>query len=194
MLSFYLKIWVMTLKNNKLLFATLAAFFAQIIFGFSFMFTKIALNYESPFTVIADRYIVAFLGLTIVMLITGTKIKIGKNFWKLIIMSTFQPIMYFIFESYGIALTTSAFSSVMISLIPVVSMICGIFILKEMPSLMQYVFTALSVGGVVVMALSGSAEGYVTILGIVFLLGAVISSVGYNIASRKLSAEFSPSC
>jgi len=191
MLSFYLKIWVMTLKNNKLLFATLAAFFAQIIFGFSFMFTKIALNYESPFTVIADRYIVAFLGLTIVMLITGTKIKIGKNFWKLIIMSTFQPIMYFIFESYGIALTTSAFSSVMISLIPVVSMICGIFILKEMPSLMQYVFTALSVGGVVVMALSGSAEGYVTILGIVFLLGAVISSVGYNIASRKLSAEFS---
>lgn len=179
------------MTKNKTVLATLAALGAQIIFGFSFMFTKIALNYASPMTVIADRYIVAFWGLTIVMLVTKTKLSFGRNLWKLLVMSLFQPLLYFVFESYGIKLTTSSFSSVMISLIPIVSMISGIFLLKEVPTLLQYAFTAMSVGGVVIMALSGNADGTVTPLGIILLFGAVISSVGYNIASRKISSEFS---
>ena len=178
------------MKDNKTLLATLAALGAQVIFGFSFMFTKIALKHASPLTVIADRYIVAFLGLTVVMIATKTKIKLHKNIWKLVLMSVFQPVLYFIFETYGIQMTTSAFSSIMISMIPVMCMIGGIFILGEVPSPAQYVFTALSVGGVVIMSLVGKAEGTVTVLGIVLLLGAVISSVGYNTLSRKISAEF----
>lgn len=179
------------MKENKTILATLAALGAQVIFGFSFMFTKIALDYSSPLTVIADRYIVAFLGLTLVMIVTRTKISFQKNMWKLVFMAVFQPLLYYIFESYGIEMTTSSFSSIMISMVPVVSMICGIFFLREVPSPMQYVFTALSVCGVVIMALAGNADGTVTPLGILLLFGAVVSSVGYNIASRKISAEFS---
>ncbi|MBR2974070.1 MAG: DMT family transporter [Clostridia bacterium] len=178
------------MKENKILPATLAALGAQVIFGFSFMFTKIALGYASPLTVIADRYIVAFLGLTVVMLATKTKINMHKNIWKLVLMSIFQPVLYFIFETYGIQLTTSAFSSIMISMIPVVSMIGGIFVLAEVPSPVQYVFSALSVAGVVIMSLTGNAEGTVTVPGIILLLGAVISSVAYNTSSRKISGEF----
>ena len=177
------------MKNNTAS-ATLAALMAQVIFGFSFMFTKIALEYTSPPVVIADRYITAFIGLTTVMLVTKTKIRFTKNMWKLIVMSVFQPVMYFLFESYGIKLTTSSFSSVMIALIPVVAMISGIWLLKEVPTVMQYVYALLSVAGVAVMAFAGNAEGTVAPIGIVLLFGAVLSSVAYNIASRKLSAEF----
>jgi len=106
-------------------------------------------------------------------------------------MSLFQPVLYFVFESYGIQLTTSAFSSVMIALIPVAAMISGIFVLREIPSPMQYVFSAISVGGVAIMALSGKVDGTVTVAGIFLLLGAVFSSVAYNVASRKISSEFS---
>lgn len=178
----------MAMKKTAL--ATLAALGAQIIFGFSFMFTKIALGYASPLTVIADRYLTAFVGLSIVMLVTKTRIPFGKNLWKLVLMSVFQPVLYFVFESYGIAMTTSSFSSVMISMIPVVSMICGVFFLREIPSPLQYVFTALSVGGVVLMALAGRADGTVTLPGILLLFFAVLSSVGYNIMSRKISAQY----
>lgn len=171
--------------------ATLAALGAQVIFGFSFMFTKIALESASPMTVIANRYMVAFLGLSLVMLITKTKINLKRNLTKLIMMSVFQPVLYFVFESYGIKLTTSAFSSVVISMIPVVSMVSGIFVLKEVPSPLQYVFSFLSVGGVVIMSLAGSADGTVSAAGIILLLGAVFSSVAYNVTSRKISAEFS---
>ena len=177
------------MKNNTVS-ATMAALMAQVIFGFSFMFTKIALKSASPLTVIADRYIMAFIGLTIVMLITKTKMRFMKNMWKLIVMSIFQPVLYFLFESYGIQMTTSAFSSIMISLIPVACMISGVVFLGEVPSPMQYVFTALSVLGVVITAIAGGVDGTVTYLGVILLLGAVLSSVAYNTASRKISAEF----
>ncbi len=176
---------------KKTTYATLAALCAQIIFGFSFMFTKIAQNGATPMTVIANRYMIALAGIIAAMFITGKKIRLNKNVFKLALMSLFQPVLYFIFESYGIKLTTSAFSSVMISLIPVISMISGIFILNEVPSPLQYAFTALSVCGVIIMTYTGTIDGTVTLLGVVLLFGAVISSVGYNITSRKLSAQFS---
>lgn len=177
--------------NNKTTNATIAALVAQIIFGLAFMATKIALNHTSPMTVIANRYTLAFLGLTVVMIFTKTKIKLSKNIWKLVLMSVFQPVLYFVFECYGIKLTTSSFSSVMISLVPVVAMISGMIFLKEVPSVMQYVFSLLSVCGVVVMALAGKADGTVTPIGVLLLLGAVVSAVAYNTASRKISSEFS---
>lgn len=176
---------------NKTVKATLSALMAQVIFGFSFMFTKIALGSASPLTVIADRYIMAFLGMSIVMLFKKTKFKFTKDIWKLVVMSLFQPVLYFLFETYGIKLTTSAFSSIMIALIPVVCMISGIFLLKEVPRPMQYAFTALSVMGVVIVALAGKADGTVTPLGVLLLFGAVVSSATYNITSRKISGEFS---
>ncbi|MBE7039884.1 MAG: DMT family transporter [Ruminococcaceae bacterium] len=179
------------MNRNKAVFAGLAALSAQIIFGFSFMFTKIALKYASPMTVIADRYIVAFIFMSAVLFFKKEKIRFRKNMLKLLVLAGFQPLMYYIFETYGIEMTTSSFSSIMISMIPVVSMICSVFVLKEIPSFFQYVFSALSVCGVVIVALLGAEGGTVTPIGVLFLLGAVISSVGYNIASRKLSKEFS---
>lgn len=179
------------MKNKNTIFATLTALFAQIIFGLSFMFTGIALKNASPMTVIADRYIVAFIGLSVLMVITKRKIRIGKNIWKLILMSIFQPLLYFIFETYGIQMTSSSFSGVMVSMIPVVSMISGIFILNEKPTISQYIFAMLSVAGVVIAVLFGKSEGIVTTPGVILLLGAVFSSVGYNISSRRISTEFS---
>lgn len=171
--------------------ATVAALAAQVIFGFSFLFTKIALKSASPAVLLADRYIIAFLVMTFVIVFTKKKINFSANLWKLLLMALFQPVMYFLFETYGIQLTTSSFSSVMIAMIPVVSMFFGIFMLQEIPSVMQYVFTALSVAGVILMAGIGSSDGTVTPIGILLLSGAVLSSVIYNALSRKLSNEFS---
>lgn len=177
--------------HNRKTRAILAALIAQVIFGFSFMYTKIALKYATPMTVIADRYLVSFITLTIVMLFRKNEVKAAKKVSGLILMALFQPVLYFLCESYGINLTTSGFSSVMISLIPVVSIFAGMIFLKENPTPFQYVFTAISVLGVVIMACSGKTDGTVTLSGILLLLGAVISSVAYNVLSRKISSEFS---
>ena len=171
--------------------AIISALIAQIIFGFSFMATKIALGIASPLTVIANRYMVATIALTLVMLTGkfGISLK-GKKISRVLVMSLFQPVLYFIFESYGIDMTTSAFSSVMIALIPVASIFCGMIMLSEKVSLLQGLFTVLSVLGVTVVALQGKAEGTITFLGVLLLFGAVISSTLYNTMSRKISGEF----
>ena len=178
------------MKKHTIIIATLSALTAQIIFGFSFMFTKIALGYSSPMTVIFDRYLVAFIAMTVVMVVTKQKINIQKGMWKIVLMSFFQPTLYFLFETYGIKLTSSAFSSVMIALIPIASMVCGIFTLGEIPRPMQYVFSLLSISGVVVITMSASSTGTVTPFGVVLLAGAVFSSCAFNITSRKISGEF----
>lgn len=177
-------------KSEKNVWATIAALVAHVIFGLAFLFTKIALESASPMVFIADRYVIAFLGLTLVMVVRRKWIRINKNIWKVILMSFFQPVLYFIFETYGIDFTTSSFSSVMISLTPIMSMIFGMFFLREVPSPMQYVFSAMSVAGIVIIALLGKADGTVTLPGVFLLLGAVLSSVGYNVTSRKIAGEF----
>ena len=179
------------MTKNNVMWATLAALATQIIFGFSFMFTKIALRFATPMTVIANRYMVAFLGLTLVAVITNRKPKIDNNIWKVILMAVFQPVLYFVCETYGIKLTTSAFSSVIIALTPVVCILPAFFILREVPSWLQCMFTAVSVVGVVILSLAGKSDGTVTLAGVLFLFGAVLSSSAYIIMSRKLSDTYS---
>ena len=176
--------------RNKKSLALGAALVAQIIFGFSFMFTKIAMQTATPLVVIANRYMVAFVCLSLWLLVKRIHLNFKKNIVPLVLMSIFQPCLYFVFESYGVQLTTSSFSAVMIALIPIASMICGMFALKEIPSPFQFVFTILSVVGIIVLALQGKSDGTVTLDGVLLLAGAVISSVGYNILSRRLSTDF----
>ncbi len=178
-------------KNKQIFFAVLAAILAQVIFGLSFLFTKICLNTSSALVVIANRYLVAFIGLTLVMIVTKTKFKMNRQIWKLLLMALFQPIIYFLCETYGIKMTTSSFSAVMIAMIPIVAMIGGIFFLGEKPGFWQYIFALLSTSGVVLIAATGMSEGSVLPLGILLLFFAVVASAGYNIISRLLSKEFS---
>ena len=179
------------MKNKQSVFAVLSALLAQVIFGLSFLFTKICLNTSSALVVIANRYLIAFIGLTSVMIITRTKFRIQKNMWKLLLMSLFQPIVYFLCETYGIQMTNSSFSAVMIAMIPIVAMIGGIFFLGEKPTVWQYFFSILSTAGVILIAVTGVEEGSVLPLGILLLTFAVIASAGYNITSRYISKDFS---
>lgn len=179
------------MHNKNVLLATVGAFIGQTIFGLTFMFTKIALSYASPMVIVANRYMIAFLFMSVVVLLKKDKFSLkGKNKSLLLIMAIFQPVLYFICETYGIKYTTSTFSSVMIALIPVITLISAIPILSEIPSKMQVVFTLLSLAGVVVITVQEKSEGRVTFGGALILVGAVISAVAYNIISRRISTDF----
>ena len=179
------------MNHKHIFFAVLAAILAQVIFGLSFLFTKICLGTASALVVIANRYLIAFIGLTVVVIVTKTKFTFNKQIWKLLLMSLLQPIIYFLCETYGIQMTTSSFSAVMIAMIPIIAMIGGIFFLGEKPSFWQYVFALLSASGVILIAVMGVEEGSVLPLGILLLFFAVVASAGYNITSRLISKEFS---
>lgn len=180
------------MKNNNTSKAMAAAFFANVIFGFSFIFSKMGLNAASPSVLLAYRFVTALVVMTLLIITKTVKFNIkGKNILPLFLIGLFQPVVYFICESYGLMYTTATFSAVMIALVPIASLIFGAVFLGEIPSIKQILFSILSIVGVIVMALQESSEGTVKIIGVLLLIGAIISAVGFNVTSRKYSSEFS---
>ena len=177
--------------KNKTTIATLAALAGYSIFGFSFLFSKTALNLTTPFVLLAVRFLAAFLLLNILVLVGVIKLDLkGKPIKMLLVLGLVQPVLYFICESYGIAMTTASFSGVMIGLVPVVGLVFDMIFMKERCTVLQAVFTVTSVVGVAMTTTGGF--GTVSILGFVLLLGAVVTAVLYAIISRKTAEHFSP--
>jgi len=169
--------------------ATLAILGGYSIFGFSFLFSKIALDRAAPFVLLSLRFLVAF-GVMNLLLLTG-RVRLslkGKPVALLLLLGLVQPVLYFIFEAYGIALTSSAFSGAMIGLVPVAGLVFGAVFLRERCSLFQILCTVLSVAGV---ALTTSGEFGFSAGGFILLLGAVVSAALFTVLSRHTAGVFS---
>ena len=172
----------------------IAATLMATIFGMSFMFSKLALANHTPIELIAHRFLLAFLIMSILVLFKVIKIDLkGKNMKNLFLLSFAQPILYFIFESYGIKYSASSQAGIMIALIPVCVAILGTIFLGEKNTKQEIFFILLSVAGVVYIAYGKQVDESSSPIGIILLLGAVISSSVYSIISRKISGEFTSS-
>lgn len=182
----------MKYKTNTL--PILSGIITSSIFGLSFLFSKKALNIVEPFTLLSFRFLTAFLVMSILMFTGGIKINFkGKNMKNLLILGLMQPIIYFIFETFGIQFSSSSQAGLMIALIPIFVTILSAYTLRETPSALQCASILLSVSGVVfIVLMNGSKSSKGSLLGIFLLLGAVISAAVFNILSRKFSKEFSP--
>lgn len=161
------------------------------IFGFSFLFSKIALSYVTPIGLIAYRFLIAFITFEILRQLKIIKINIKKEQMKyLIAVAFFQPILYFLFETFGLNLVSSGEAGMMIALIPIFVAILSSLIIKEKPKPIQVLFILLSVTGVIIIQLSKlGSENNSEVLGFILLLLAVISAAMFNIASRTASQK-----
>lgn len=159
------------------------------IFGLTFMFSKTALAFITPIGLIAYRFLLAFFVFEALRRANIIRVRFKQSTLKaLFLVALFQPVAYFLFETYGLHLTTSAEAGMMIALIPIFVTILSTIILKEKPRLIQLLFIALSVGGVLLIQLFqafGALEPQ--FLGYILLLLAVLSAAAYNIASRYAS-------
>lgn len=172
----------------------LPALTSAIIFGFSFLFTKGALDYVTPSQLLALRFLAAALTMSLLWALGVLKIKLKVQDLKgLLPLAIVQPILYFLFETQGVRLTTASEAGLMIALIPVFVTLLAIFALREIPSLLQSFFILLSVLGVIFIVLSGDKMSSSNqILGFLALFGAVLAAAFFNILSRNLSKRFSP--
>lgn len=178
---------------NKTGWGSVAALIANIIFGFSFLFSKVALEYAHPLVILAVRFSVAFLILNILWAFGLIKLQLrGKPKKGILLMAVAQPLLYFIFELYGIEYTSSAISGVIISLVPVGVILISLFFLKEKPRVRQIVFSLLSLAAIVVISLLSNDGEKTYLIGILLLLGAVICAAVFNILSRKEAERYSP--
>lgn len=178
---------IITNKESKYMLMSLIG---NGIFGLSFLFSKLAMNVADPIVLIAVRFTVAFIVMNLLKILNVMPISLtGKNIKPVIMLGIYQPVIYFICESYGIKYSSSSFAGIIIALIPIVGLILGTIMLKERRTLAQILFSILSVSGVIVMTISDDAGNF-QLKGLLFLLGAVVSGAMFNIQSRKISNDF----
>lgn len=180
------------MSYNKNILPYLSATTTSIIFGLSFLFSKRALNVASPFSLLSFRFLTAFVIMTLLVIFKVIKINYkNKPIKNLFFLALMQPVIYFIFETYGIKYSSSSFAGIMIALIPVIVTILASYFLKEKFSSIQLFFIILSVLGVAFIAFMNTTDSTSTsVVGIMLLTVTVISAAVFNILSRKLSSSF----
>ena len=172
--------------------AILSVFIANVIFGVSFIFTKVALQYATPFVLLSCRFFVALLVFTLIMFIGRIKITMKDKPWPLLLLlGLFQPVIYFLGETYGVLYTSATFSAIIIALIPIASIWASAIFLKEAPTTKQSIFCCVSVLGVIIITAS-TTGGTNQLWGVLLLLMAVVADVAFNLLTRKLSVVFTP--
>lgn len=184
--------------NKKELLALLAVIGGNVIFGFSFLFSKLALDIVDPIVLIAVRFTVAFIVLNIIVLVGKTLLKEkfsfslkGKPKKQVLLLALCQPVIYFIAESYGIKLTSSSFAGVIIAMIPIAGIILDAIIMHSKITKKQIICAALSVLGVL-MTTFGAKDMGSSVLGLIMLLVAVVAGALFYVFSKNSAAYYSP--
>ncbi|MDO4176104.1 MAG: DMT family transporter [Bacillota bacterium] len=176
----------------------LAVAAGNVIFGFSFLFSRLALNITIPAVLVAYRFLVAFAVMNILVLI-GRNIRKkdgsplvefslkGKPLKNVLLLALFQPVLYFFCETYGIFYTSSAFSGTIIAIIPIMGIVFDKILMHSDIRKKQIVCAFASVAGVIVTTL-GAQGMKSSIIGVLFLGGAVCFGALFYVFSKK-SAE-----
>ena len=181
------------MNNKSHIIPYFTAIITNFIFGLSFLFSKQALNVADPISLLSFRFLTAFIVMTILIIVKVIKVDYKNKPMKwLIILAIVEPIIYFIFETYGLQRTSTSLGGLMIALIPIVVTILAVYLLNEKPSAKQTISIILSVAGVILIILmeGSNGTGGSTLLGIFLLGGAVFSAALFNIIARKISKHF----
>lgn len=179
------------------------AFLKNAIYGTSVFFTSRLTDAVNVFDILALRFLMSFVVLWILKSLKAVKINVGiKDFFVknsrsdsiriLLGTAIFEPVLYMLFETFGIAMTTGITSGVILSLTPVSCCIFEALILKEKTTLGQKFFLGLGIIGVMYIAINtNTTTGENSMLGILFMFFAVISGSLFLVFSRKASRAFS---
>ena len=111
---------------------------------------------------------------------------------KFLLLTFFEPVIYFICETYGLKLTGSpTLSAMVIATIPIFSIGAGIIFFREKINLVNIGGILLTLVGIVMVTMAHGTLGENFIWGVVLLLLAVISEVGHASITKSLSGNYS---
>jgi len=166
---------------------------AMIFWSFSFIWFKEANKTFNPITIVFIRLLFSVVLMTVFLLLTKNYMKIRKEDRKLFLMlAVFEPFFYFLVESFGLTYVSATVCSVLISTIPVFAAIGARFLFNEKLKGINYAGIILSFIGVLVFILNRDGSISFNVKGLLLLLLAVLSAVGYNLTLSRLVGHYTP--
>jgi drug/metabolite transporter (DMT)-like permease len=173
----------------------LAVWGTVLFWGLSFVSSKTILNSGvPPMTMACIRFVIATVILNFLLKKFDPSARLRrKDLLPLAASGLFGVTVYFFFETRGIRLTSASHASLIIAVIPVITVIAEALLFRTRISWFAGVGVALSVVGVVfVVERPGApAGGPVSLAGDLFMFGACVSWVIYIILSKNLHRRLS---
>ena len=172
----------------------IASMFAIALWGMSYIWTDKLIAQGIP--VFYFVFVRIFLAGIILFLFNTAYARIKRiqkqDVGKFLLLAFFEPFIYFICETFGLKLTGSpTISAMVIATIPIFSIGAGIIFFKEKINGVNIAGIALSLVGIVLVAMAKGELGEHFIWGIILLLIAVVSEVGHASITKSLSGNYS---
>ncbi|PID41193.1 MAG: hypothetical protein CR981_04350 [Proteobacteria bacterium] len=171
-----------------------ALILAVVLWGLSFVATKIALGSFTPFSLIFVRFSAASLFFCCFLFRKNAPLIQRSTYRNSFFLALFQPGLYFFFETYGLRYTTATKTALIIATIPVFVMCFSALFLKEKIKPVNALGICISLVGITILVLGG-ADGIAfdqVMLGDLFVFGAVLSATIYTIFTRHLGKTVPP--
>lgn len=172
----------------------IASMFAIMLWGMSYIWTDKLIAQGIP--IFYFVFVRIFLAGIILFLFNTAYARIKRiqkqDVGKFLLLAFFEPFIYFICETFGLKLTGSpTISAMVIATIPIFSIGAGIIFFKERINGVNIAGIALSLVGIVLVAMAKGELGEHFIWGIILLLIAVIAEVGHASITKSLSGNYS---
>ena len=162
---------------------------ASGLFGFSFLATKVAVSQAPVFSLLSWRFIMAFASMSLCAALGIFKIQLkGKSLWPLLFVSLFQPILYFLGETFGLTRISSSESGTIIACIPLITLLLMPILTKEQPTRRQWVSITISVLGVILVGATKGAAASFSLAGYLLVMLAAVSDAVFLNLTRRFSA------
>jgi drug/metabolite transporter (DMT)-like permease len=175
-------------KNASTLKIYIQIILANIFWGFSFVWTDIALkNNIAPITLVTARMVIATILLGVWAKYMGNLQKIQFKHLKYFLgLALCEPFLYFLFETYGQTMVSPTVTSIIVSTIPLFTPVVGFLILKERINSSTIIGIFVSMFGVLAVVFSGNNDISGQLTGGALVFGAVIAALGYAVFVKYL--------
>jgi len=165
----------------------------MLFWSMSYIWIKIVYQYYNPISTV-------FLRLAIAAPIQFIFVKGMKKLQKiqkldikyLVMISVFQPFLYFLCESYSLKYVSPTTAAVIISTIPLFVPVASYFFLKERLSPLNIFGLLVSFTGILLVILKDDYSLSASPLGLVLLFMAVGAGVGYTTSVKKMTLKYTP--
>ncbi len=158
---------------------------AVLLWGSTFITTKLILNAIGPFALTFLRFVVAFLGLLPFALRRGFHPRIIFRPAFLLFGLTGIALGYSL-QNVGLAYTSAGNASLIMAGLPAITALLSIPILHERVPFWRVLGIGLSIAGVALVSLSSGSVGGGSLLGDALVLGAVLNFALYTVQGRLL--------
>ncbi len=171
----------------------LALILPVILWGSSFVATKIVLESFTTISYMFVRFAGASFFFGLLLLFQRTKALDVKTHGQLALLALFQPVLYFLFETTGLQLTSASSASMIIAGVPAAASLMASIFLQERLNKREWTGIVLSVAGVLLLALFDDNPQYAesSLPGNALVFLAVISAAAYMILARRLTTKIS---